>query len=103
MDTTLTGMPWPTSNLDFYHLDADWQIKYCANGTGVLIFWANETPRTWEIIGDDKVCISTIQGEKCYFCEENTKYKDIFRCGVVGEEEAPWVFRVMNKKPDICP
>ena len=41
MDTTLTGMPWPTSNLEFYHLDTNWQIKYCADGTGVLTFWAN--------------------------------------------------------------
>ena len=102
-DTTLRGMPWPTANLDFHNLDTDWQIKYCADGTGVLTFWANETPRTWEIIGNDQVCISTVHGEKCYFCENHLKYKDIFRCGVIGKKEAPWVFRVTNDKPDICP
>lgn len=102
-DTTLRGMQWPTANLDFHHLDTNWQINYCADGTGVLIFWANETPRTWEIIGNDKVCISSAQGEKCYFCEENLKYKDIFKCGMVGQKEAPWVFKVINEKPEICP
>ena len=102
-DTTLIGMPWPTANLDIHHLDTNWQIKYCADGTGVLTFWANDIPRTWEIIENDEVCISTAHGEKCYFCEEHLKYKEIFRCGVAGTKEAPWVFRVTNDKPDICP
>lgn len=102
-DTILRGVSWPTANLDIHHLDTNWQIKYCADGTGVLTFWENETPRTWEIIGNDKVCISTAYGEKCYFCEENLKYNDIFRCGVAGTKEAPWVFRVTTEKPDICP
>jgi hypothetical protein len=36
------------------------------------------------------------------------KYTDIYRCGVVGKRvvgkrDAPWVFKVLNDKPDVCP
>ena len=96
-------MPWPKTNLDYALLDTSWEIKYCADGTGVLTFWANEIPRTWEILGNDKVCISTPSGKKCYFCEENLKYENIYRCGVEGQKEAPYVFMVTKGKPDICP
>lgn len=102
-NSILRAKPWPTAKLDFHNLDTSWQIEYCADGSGVLTFWANETPRTWELIENDKVCISTPHGEKCYFCEENLKYKNIYRCGLVGQKEAPWIFEVTKVKPDICP
>lgn len=103
VDKALRGIYYPTANRDFQHLDTNWQIDYCADGTGILTFWEQKTPRTWEITADDEVCISTQHGKKCYFCEENMKYKDIYRCGVVGKREAPWVFAVQNEKPESCP
>lgn len=102
-DTTMRGISWPTANKDFQRLDTDWQIEYCADGTGVLTFWDHKTPRTWKITAKDEVCIYTQHGEKCYFYEENMKYHDIYRCGVVGKREGPWVFKVQNDKPDVCP
>lgn len=103
VNKTLRGISWPTANRDFQRLDTDWQIENCSDGTGVLTFWDHKSPRAWKITANDEVCIYTQHAEKCYFCEENMKYIDIYRCGVVGQKEAPWVFKVLNDKPEPCP
>lgn len=101
-DTTLRGVSWPNPKFKNQQLNTQWHIDYCADGTGVLIFWEEKYPRTWKVTGQDQVCIRTDFGEKCYFFEESTKYKDLYRGGVFGKKKAPWVFTVINEKPEWC-
>ena len=113
-DTTLRGVNYPHSNIDYNKLNTEWQIDYCSDGTGILTFWDQVYPRTWKIKGQDQVCVTVHAEEKCYFYEEHTRWKNIYRTGVIGKRRAPrvfitnnrsapWVFIVNNQKPEICP
>ena len=101
-DTTLRGINYPQSNLDYNQLNTEWQIEYCSDGTGILTFMGHTYPRTWKIKGNDQICITVRSEEKCHFYEEHTKYLDVYRMGVVGKRNAPWVFTVRRQKPEIC-
>lgn len=101
-DTRLRGVDSPHSNFEYNKLNTQWHIDYCSNGTGVLTFWDESYPRTWKIKGKDQVCVTVHSEEKCYFYEEHIKYLDVYRTGVIGKRNAPWVFIVNYQKPAIC-
>jgi len=101
-DTTIRGVDYPQSNYDYNKLNTEWQIDYCSDGTGILTFMGQTYPRIWKINGQDQVCVTVHTEEKCYFYEEHRKWKNIYRTGVIGKRNAPWVFIVNNQKPEIC-
>jgi hypothetical protein len=45
--------------------------RYAPDGTGVLEAWGKTFERTWEIRGQDQVCIGTGQTVTCYRLEQN--------------------------------
>jgi len=53
--------------------------EYFPDGTGVLSAWGADIPRTWEVKGDDQICVS-VRGETlCYFLERNSDNPDLYR------------------------
>jgi len=64
--------------------------EYFSDGTGVVREYGASFPRTWEIKGDDQVCISSAHDHICYVFERNSADPDLFRArnlttGVMSE------------------
>ena len=53
--------------------------EYFADGTGVVHEYGASFPRTWEVRGDDQVCISSAREHVCYTFERNTADPDLYR------------------------
>jgi hypothetical protein len=47
---------------------------YRADGKGILISGELRTPCTWEVKGNDQVCVSSEKGTDCYQFQRNKKY-----------------------------
>jgi len=46
--------------------------EYNPDGTGTLDSWGALIPRTWEVKGDDQVCVTADRDTNCYQFEKNT-------------------------------
>lgn len=46
--------------------------EYRPDGTGTLHAWGASTPRTWEVKGEDQICITARDVTQCYQLERNT-------------------------------
>jgi hypothetical protein len=58
--------------------------EYRADGTGVLHAWGASIPRSWEIRGDDQLCI-TAEGEtQCFRLDKSTTVPDLYRAHSVA-------------------
>lgn len=71
--------------------------EYFPDGTGTLSAWGADIPRTWEVKGDDQVCITEKRTINCYQIENNSSDPNLYRArnvatGEVGE------FKVVNGK-----
>ena len=55
------------------------EAKYNADGTGELRAWGETFSRTWEIRGDDQVCIGSERGTMCFTLEEDAEKPGEFR------------------------
>ena len=71
--------------------------EYFPDGTGTLYSWGAKIPRTWEVKGDDQVCITEKRITNCYQIENNSSNPNLYRArnvasGEVGE------FKVVNGK-----
>ena len=53
--------------------------EYRPNGTGTLYSWGAQIPRTWEVKGDDQICVSARGETLCYFLERNSDNPDLYR------------------------
>jgi hypothetical protein len=53
--------------------------EYFADGTGVVREYGASFSRTWEIRGDDQICISSARDHVCYTFERNTADPDLYR------------------------
>lgn len=53
--------------------------EYSADGTGTLFSWGAHIPRTWEVKGDDQICISAKREAICYTLERNNENPDLYR------------------------
>jgi hypothetical protein len=40
--------------------------EYHPDGTGTLYSWGAQIPRTWEVKGDDQICITSERKTNCY-------------------------------------
>lgn len=53
--------------------------EYNSDGTGTLFAWGATIPRTWEVKGDDQVCINAQQEIICYQFERNSDTENLYR------------------------
>ena len=53
--------------------------EYFSDGTGVLHEYGASFPRTWEIRGENQICISSARDHVCYTYERNTTDPDLYR------------------------
>jgi hypothetical protein len=53
--------------------------EYFPDGTGILYSWGAQIPRTWEVKGDDQLCLSAREKTKCYKLDRNNDKPDLFR------------------------
>ena len=53
--------------------------EYYADGAGILSAWGAEVPRTWEVTGDDQVCVRARGETLCYQFERNSDNPDLYR------------------------
>ena len=70
--------------------------EYNADGTGTLYSWGAAIPRTWEVKGDDQICVTAERVTGCFQLERNTAEPDLYR--VIIEETGEVVeFRVTEE------
>mgnify|MGYP001545015043 FL=1 len=53
--------------------------EYNPYGTGTLFAWGTAIPRTWEIKGDDLICLTAKRESICYQIEKNIVRMNLFR------------------------
>ena len=58
--------------------------EYRADGTGTLTSWGATFSRTWEIGGDDQICITAESETVCYQFENNTEDPQLYRAREVS-------------------
>ena len=46
--------------------------EYNPDGTGTLYSWGAAIPRTWEVKGNDQICVTAERTTTCYQIEKNT-------------------------------
>ena len=56
-----------------------------ADGRGIIIFYGQETPRTWEVKGNDQVCIKDARGNACYVYWRHRDKKNQIRAKNIGQ------------------
>jgi len=71
--------------------------EYAADGTGVLHEWGASFPRTWEVRGEDQLCVSAARESGCYLLEESNTDRTLYR--VKGVSTGKYhEFRVTNRR-----
>ncbi len=83
------------------------EATYNADGTGELRAWGDTFARTWEVRGNDQVCIGMGREVKCFKIERSSDQADTYRAtdSASGEQIVMTVTRVDGKivlsgKPD---
>lgn len=79
--------------------------EYRADGTGTLYTWGTALPRTWEIRGDDQICITERADTMCFTFEQNTGDAGVYRArdtatGVLTEFRATVQRAVATSPPE---
>jgi len=64
--------------------------EYNADGSGTLTAWGADSPRTWEVKGNDQICIAERRTTNCYQIENNSTDPNLYRArnvatGEIGE------------------
>jgi hypothetical protein len=73
--------------------------QYRADGTATVTAWGETYERTWEVVGDDRVCYSSLAETNCYTFETNVDAPGEFRARHVETGEIR-VFRVTQDDPE---
>ncbi len=53
--------------------------EYRVDGTGVLYSWGAEIPRTWEVKGENQICVAAERKRLCYTLEQNRQDSTRYR------------------------
>ena len=72
---------------------------YRSDGRGILTSDGSTFPRTWEISGDDQVCVSGAMGKTCYRLERDRSDPASIRAKAVGNDSQVIHFRVEDGIP----
>ncbi len=72
---------------------------YRADGKGILISGELRIPRTWEVKGNDHVCVSSEKGTNCCTFQRHKKNRDEYvrRCTY---EAAMYILKVEDGIPE---
>jgi hypothetical protein len=71
--------------------------EYFSDGTGTLFSWSAQIPRTWEVKGDNQICISAERSVNCFQFEHNSDNLNLYRALDVETGEIA-EFEVTNGK-----
>jgi len=74
--------------------------EYRADGTATITAWDETYERTWEVVGDDQVCYSSLNETNCFTFERNVDVPGQFRALHVETGEIR-VFRVTTTDPEV--
>jgi len=71
--------------------------EYKADGSGTLTAWGADIPRTWEVKGDDQICITERRTTNCYQIEKSSAAPNLYRARNVASGEVD-EFEVVDGK-----
>ena len=74
--------------------------QYRADGTATITAWGETYARTWEVVGDDRVCYSSLTETNCFTFERNLDVPGQFRALHVETGEIR-IFRVTQTDPEV--
>ncbi len=60
--------------------------EYRGDGTGTLYSWGTEIPRTWEVRGENQICVTAERKSLCYTLEQNRQDGSRYRVQEVGSD-----------------
>jgi hypothetical protein len=63
------------------------EANYNADGSGELRAWGETFPRTWEVRGNDEICIGMERETRCFNVEQSADQTDTFRATDVDNGE----------------
>jgi len=69
--------------------------EYDADGTGVLHAWGASIPRTWEIKGEDRLCVTAKNERLCYTLEKKSGEEGLYRVREIATDKVS-EFRVTS-------
>jgi len=74
--------------------------EYRADGTATITAWGETFERTWEVVGEDRVCYSSLTTTNCFTFETNVDAPGEYRARHVETGEIR-IFRVAETDPDV--
>lgn len=74
--------------------------QYRADGTATITAWGETYERTWEVVGDDRVCYSSLTETNCYTFETNADVPGEYRAQHVETGEIR-IFRVTEADSEV--
>jgi hypothetical protein len=74
--------------------------EYRADGTATITAWGETFERTWEVVGEDRVCYSSLTATNCFTFETNVDAPGEYRARHVETGEIR-IFRVAETDPDV--
>ncbi len=60
--------------------------EYRVDGTGVLYSWGAKIPRTWEVKGENQICVTAERKSLCYTLEQNRQDSTRYRVQEVDSD-----------------
>ena len=69
------------------YLDRPWMGHYRADGQGIMISEAGRIPRSWEVKGDDQVCVKSSSSTPCFRFQRHKTKAGIYRVINVANDQ----------------
>jgi len=69
-NNTFKGKDW---------MDRPWVGHYRADGQRAMLFEGGRYPRTWQVKGDDQVCVKALTGPACYRFQRHRTKPGVYR------------------------
>jgi hypothetical protein len=60
-------------------MDRPWVGHYRPDGQGIMLFEGGRYPRTWQVKGDDQVCVKALTGPACYRFQRHRTKPGVYR------------------------
>ena len=60
-------------------MDRPWVGHYRADGQGIVLFEGGRYPRTWQVMGNDQVCVKALTRPGCYRFQRHRTKPGVYR------------------------
>ena len=60
-------------------MDRPWVGHYRADGQGIVLFEGGRYPRTWQVTGNDQVCVKALTRPGCYRFQRHRTKPGVYR------------------------